>query len=1115
MKKIFCTSFILLSVLSFCGYSAAVLKSSKKVKYLQGYSRAIIGGGFSYHSPNPSINDALLVRANKLLNKIEWESEIVPNDYKGKTISFIWLFAISRDNIDRKFHMKIGDKFSFDFKNDLGRKLGQWSIKGVNGSKLTFKATMADQNDDLMGIAIVELPAKEVEKGKPLRFTVEGEDAQSQEWYMTFQGEVKEKVDLYQTDCVSKEGNKEFQSIGLEVFHIGSKEKLAVSLDDGSILNDYLQEGNNRFNINIPRLFKDKDLKAKVKIGKDIVEKTIHIRPVKEMTVFILPHSHTDIGYTAIQTEIEEKQMQNLKKGIEFAKKTANYPEGSRFVWNVEVLWAADLYLKRMSEKDKEDFFDAVKKGYVALNGMYLNVLTGLCRPEELLRLFKYSTELENKCNTKIDAAMTSDIPGNTWGSVTAMAEAGIKYFSTAPNSFDRIGDILVKWENKPFYWSSPSGKEKVLVWIPYKGYALSHAMKGLNDSFISEYMNILANENYPYDISYIRWSGHGDNAVPEIEVSDFVKQWNSKYIWPRLVISSASNAFKSFENKYGDKLPVIKGDWTPYWEDGAGSSALETAMNRASSDRLTQAEALWAMLNPKDYPANEFDEAWKKVLLYSEHTWGAWCSVSDPESKMTKEQWDIKQSYALQADKQSHMLLQKSFDHLENNNSFIDVFNTASWTRSEIVVVSKELSSIGDKVTNLDGTPVASQRLSDGTLAVMIKDIPPFSSRRIKIEKGDAFSEGQVSVNGNIIDNGIVRVKVDKTNGTITELNYNGVDGNFADNKNGYGLNCFLYLPGEKLSDVKQDSNIKISIGEKGPLVASLIVESEAPSCNKLTREVKLTAGQDRIDIINTIDKKRAEISPIAGDGAFAQKGGKESLNFAFPFNVIDGKIKMDIPLGIMQPEKDQMPSACKNWLTVSRWVDVSNDNSGIIWATPDAPLLQIGELSANLTGSQTNPDVWRKTIKPSQSIFSWVMNNHWSTNYRAYQEGIVTFRYALKPHTEFSGAEASKLAISVSQPLIALQAKKQKTDLPLLKVGPEDLIVTSLKPSDDKRAVMISIFNCSDKKEKVQINWPNEGVKPKSIWLSNTSEEQLSPIADPEISPMDLLILRAELYN
>ena len=29
-------------------------------------------------------------------------------------------------------------------------------------------------------------------------------------------------------------------------------------------------------------------------------------------TVYILPHSHTDIGYTTIQTDIYEKQVNNL-----------------------------------------------------------------------------------------------------------------------------------------------------------------------------------------------------------------------------------------------------------------------------------------------------------------------------------------------------------------------------------------------------------------------------------------------------------------------------------------------------------------------------------------------------------------------------------------------------------------------------------------------------------------------------------------------------------------------------------------------------------------------------------------------------------------------------------
>jgi hypothetical protein len=35
---------------------------------------------------------------------------------------------------------------------------------------------------------------------------------------------------------------------------------------------------------------------------------------------------------------------------------------------------------------------------------------------------------------------------------------------------------------------------------------------------------------------------------------------------------------------------------------------------------------ALWALQNPATYPAADFETAYRHVLLYSEHTWGAWC---------------------------------------------------------------------------------------------------------------------------------------------------------------------------------------------------------------------------------------------------------------------------------------------------------------------------------------------------------------------------------------------------------------------------------------------------------------------------------------------------------
>ena len=51
-------------------------------------------------------------------------------------------------------------------------------------------------------------------------------------------------------------------------------------------------------------------------------------------------------------------------------------------------------------------------------------------------------------------------------------------------------------------------------------------------------------------------------------------------------------------------RLPEVRGDFTPYWEDGAASSARETGLTRMASERLVQAEALWAILAPEQYPA-------------------------------------------------------------------------------------------------------------------------------------------------------------------------------------------------------------------------------------------------------------------------------------------------------------------------------------------------------------------------------------------------------------------------------------------------------------------------------------------------------------------------------
>jgi alpha-mannosidase len=552
--------------------------------------------------------------------------------------------------------------------------------------------------------------------------------------------------------------------------------------------------------------------------------------------------------------------------------------------------------------------------------------------------------------------------------------------------------------------------------------------------------------------------------------------------------------------------------------------------MNRNSADRLVQAAALFAVRaanSDEPYPAADFADAWRNVLLYSEHTWGAWNSVSDSENKFVTDQWNIKRSFALNADKQSRDLLiraaapsPKNVSQVYVTNDFsLEVHNTNSWPRSGLVVLPKEMSPLLDPVISRRSPNLFSQRLSTGDLALWIDEILPFSSFNLLNFPGAAPApRTPVTVNETILDNGILSVRVDPKTGAIAELLHHASNHNFVDASASEQLNSFLYLAGADLSGIQTNGPATIAIEDPGPLVATLRIESAAPGCNRLIRKIRLVAGADHVEISNIVDKQHAPLNPNPGNsdqaGAWAQHGGKESLQFAFPFNVQAGQIRIDIPLGVMRPDLDQLPGSCKNWLPVGRWIDVSNDHEGITWVTLDAPLVELGSVSANLLGSQRDPGVWRNQIPPTQKIYSWVMNNHWGTNYRAYQEGPVEFRYALRPHAGYDPAAAARFATALSQPLIVAQAVNSKSDLPpFLRVEPDDVLVTSLKPSDDGKAWIVRLFGASGEDRNARLIWSATMPKPRSISITGTDENPGAEVGEAiPVAGWDLVSVRVE---
>ncbi len=835
-----------------------------------------------------------------------------------------------------------------------------------------------------------------------------------------------------------------------------------------------------------------------------VIEKDLTLAPVRHWEMYILPHSHNDIGYTDVQTAIEKLQWKYLDEAMAIARRTADYPPGARFKWNTEVLWAVDSYLKQATPEKRKEFIALVKSGQMHLDALYANMLTGLCRPEELMRLFDCARRLSKECEVTIDAAMISDVPGWTWGIVPAMAQNGVKYFSMGTNHIHRIGNTLVEWGDKPFYWVSPSGQEKVLCWAAGKGYSWFHPglldriSKVKPESFF-EYLEQLEARGFPYEIVQLRYSINGDNGPPDPDLPEFVKKWNAHYVWPKLAIATTSELFHEFERRYKDKIPEARGDFTPYWEDGAASSAKETALARNAAERLVQAETLWAMLNPNAYPAQDLYQAWRDVLLYNEHTWGAHCSITQPDSDFTKSQWTIKQAFATGAASQSGRLLDAAIAGQQSGArpvTAVDVYNTLSWPRTSLAAVPANLAFAGAVVFDASDRMAPSQVLSNGELAFVATEVPPLGAKRFFLRKAISTARGSAKADGQVIENQSVRVCVDEKTGAIQSLGWKAIPANLVDQGAGK-INEFWYVAGRDPKSPQPSGPAKITVEENGAVVASLKIESAAPGCRKLSRQLRLVSGLDHIDIVDGIDKDRTRTP--------------EGVHLRFAPNVPGGVMRMDVPWGVIRPEADQLPGACKNYFSVGRWIDVSNDKFGITCATIDAPLAEVGAITTDVA-SPFDPKVWIKKLAPTQIFYSYVMNNYWETNYKADNEGQATFRYSLRPHGPFDAAGAARFGVEQSQPLVVVPVTQ---DAPMvrsmLSVEPGEVLLTSLKPSEDKKALLLRLYNAGNRPVKARVNWA--AFQPKSVAISSPKEEA-GPAwtGSAELPPFGIITLRAE---
>lgn len=92
--------------------------------------------------------------------------------------------------------------------------------------------------------------------------------------------------------------------------------------------------------------------------------------------IFLIYHSHIDIGYTERQEKIAAYQGDFIKQAVGFAldEKQRGRGEKNTFKYTAEGFWAVEQYLNRYGDEGKQKLLQAVKTGNFELTAGYVHM---------------------------------------------------------------------------------------------------------------------------------------------------------------------------------------------------------------------------------------------------------------------------------------------------------------------------------------------------------------------------------------------------------------------------------------------------------------------------------------------------------------------------------------------------------------------------------------------------------------------------------------------------------------------------------------------------------------------------------------------------------------------
>jgi alpha-mannosidase len=858
-----------------------------------------------------------------------------------------------------------------------------------------------------------------------------------------------------------------------------------------------------------------------VRIGAGLVSRDLQLKAARKWKLFLAPQMHLDMGYTDFRPNSYEVHNRNIDQIVDALEKHKDFkfnPDGA-FIWGD--------YWEHRTQARRERALALLREKRLTLPAQLFTVNTGLASQEELFRLFYDSAEFGKSHGIPITYANQTDVPAHVWAMPSYLQAMGIRYFAISSNPFR--GAIIPNGHmnaKSPFWWEGPDGA-RILTWFSkqyqqFEGLFTKNNSEAAGVNSLPIFLQTYSSAEYRPDAVLV-YGTQSDNRPFLANELDFPAEWNRDFAYPSLRIATMDEFFAYIERNFGKSLATISGDGGAWWEEMAASNAWFAAQARRTKERAVAAETFASLATAIDpgirYPVELADRIWRNLLLYTEHTWGASRTWQRPEHEQAVILRRDKESFTENAAHDTDDLLRRGLSQigasLNLRGPAVVVYNSLSWPRSGEIEVELDR---GRGLVDLEtGNPAVLELVrrvpdeEDDRVRLRAENVPALGYRSYGIVTGGSPVAPAALDRSNTIESRYYRVTVDPGRGGIANIYDKTLDKELVDANARYALDQYVYagyghdadtlirqriawnssllqispaLPRAELA-VSAAGQGKVTAVQKTPWGSRLVMISSAVHTPAIRTEIRLFDNEHKICIWNHVQKEPVQ--------------APEGVYFAFPFAAAPVRIRYESQNAWVDPEKDQLPGANKEWFAAQHWVAVSGAGLSVGMTLDEAPLLTLGDIDRG---------VWPKTLDiHNGTLFSYVMNNYDGDDERPFQGGDYDFHYSITSDSSFQPERLTRFSREETSPLESDHVDEAdklvwpQEPLPVaggfLEIDDPHVILSAWKGAQDGRGAIARFYNTSASAATARVRFPHLQVQ--QVYWTNPVENDLGPAEMP----------------